>query len=130
MLRENEHFNTFLTALKAADMLDTLDQAGPFTIFAPTNSAFDKVPVDTLNKLLADKAELQTVLRRHIVPGARLGGKAVPSGSTKLRSAGGEELTTDRGKFVQVTTSAGNAFVVKFDFEGSNGVYHAVDQVL
>lgn len=110
--------------------MSTLDGQGPFTVFAPTNSAFDKVPVDSLNKLLKDKKALKAVLLRHVVPGTNLQGKSVPNGSTKLRTAAGEEINAQRGKFVQVTSSAGKAFVVKFDFVGSNGVYHAVDQVL
>jgi len=129
-LEENPHFSTLFTALKAADLLDTLSGQGPFTVFAPTNSAFDKVPVDSLNKLLEDKKALKAVLLRHVVPGTNLEGKAIPNGSTKLRTAAGEELSAKRGKFVQVTSSAGSAFVVKFDFVASNGVYHAIDQVL
>jgi len=129
-LEGNEHFSTLFTALKAADLLETLDGAGPFTLFAPTNSAFDKVPVDSLNKLLEDKKALKAVLLRHVVPGTKLAGKAIPQGATKLRTASGEELNAKRGKFVQITSSAGSAFVVKFDFVASNGVYHAVDQVL
>lgn len=129
-LEENEHFSTLYTALKAADLVDTLSGQGPFTVFAPTNSAFDKVPVDSLNKLLEDKKALKAVLLRHVVPGTNLEGKAIPNGSTKLRTAAGEELSAKRGKFVQVTSSAGSAFVVKFDFVASNGVYHAIDQVL
>ena len=62
-----------------------------------------QVPVDSLNKLMGDKAELIKVLERHIVPGVRMEGAAVPSGNTKLRSAAGEDLSTDRDKFVKVT---------------------------
>ena len=96
---------------------------------------------------MADKEELVRVLERHIVPGVRMEGAQVPDGNTKLRSAAGADLSTDRDKFVkvnspllcyslisltcsvQVSTPAGSAFIVKFDFAGSNGVYHAVDQV-
>lgn len=99
-------------------------------MFAPTNAAFDKVPVDTLNALLGDKDALRKVLLRHIVPNTDLKGKAVPNGVTKLTSASGEEIKADRGKYVQVSSSSGKAFVVKFDFPASNGVYHAIDQVL
>ena len=106
------------------------------------------MPVDSLNKLMANKEELVKVLERHIVPGVRMEGKEVPDGATKLRSASGDEINTDRDNFVkvtivmivgmspaltpvlQVTTPAGSAFIVKFDFIGKNGVYHAVDQVL
>jgi len=130
MIAENEHFSTLHTALKAAGMMENLAGAGPFTVFAPTNAAFDKVPVDSLNKLMANKEELKKVLERHILPGVRLEGKEVPAGATKLTSASGDELRTEREKFVKVHTPEGSAFVVKFDFLGSNGVYHAIDQVL
>jgi len=130
LIAENEHFSTLHTALKAAGMMERLAGQGPFTVFAPTNAAFDKVPVDSLNKLMANKEELVKVLERHIVPGVRMEGKEVPNGNTKLRSAAGDELSTDRDNFVKVTTPAGSAFIVKFDFLGKNGVYHAVDQVL
>lgn len=130
LLEENEHFSTLLAALKAAELLDTLAGKGPFTIFAPTNSAFDKVDINDLNALMANKEKLKATLLRHVVPGVNLEGKSVPDGTTKLRTAGGEELSTNRGKFVQVTSSKNKGFVVKFDFPASNGVYHAVDQVL
>ena len=86
--------------------------------------------MDSLNKLLGDKKALRAVLQRHVVPGTGMEGKAIPAGLTKLRTAAGDELQANRGKFVQVTSPAGSAFVVKFDFQGSNGVYHAIDQVL
>lgn len=130
-LKENEHFSTLYTALKAADLITTLEKTNTdYTIFAPTNAAFDKVPVDTLNGLLGDKEALRKVLLRHVIPGRRLEGKDVPTGSTKMKTASGEEVKADRGKFVQVSSSNKKAFVVKFDFVGSNGVYHAIDQVL
>jgi len=130
LIAENEHFSTLHTALKAAGMMERLAGPGPFTVFAPTNAAFDKVPVDSLNKLMENKEELIKVLERHIVPGVRMEGKEVPDGQTKLKSASGDELSTDRDNFVKVSTPSGSAFVVKFDFLGKNGVYHAVDQVL
>jgi len=130
LIAENEHFSTLHTALKAAGMMERLAAKGPFTIFAPTNAAFDKVPVDSLNKLMGNQEELVKVLERHIVPGVRMEGKEVPSGNKKFKSAAGEEIITDRSKFVKVTTPAKSAFVVKFDFLGNNGVFHAVDQVL
>merc|ERR1719220_3096048 len=64
--------STLLAAVKAAGLVDTLASAGPFTVFAPTNDAFAKVPKDALNALLADKDALTAVLLRHVVPGAAL----------------------------------------------------------
>merc|ERR1712236_145291 len=100
----------------AAGLTDTLGGEGPFTAFAPTNTAFDKVPVDKLNSLLNDKEALKKVLLRHVVPG-----------TTTLKTAAGEDITTTRDKFIQVNSSAGSAYIVLFDVLGSNGVVHAVD---
>merc|ERR1719435_366744 len=96
LVSTNPKFSTLHTAVKAAGLEDTLAGAGPFTVFAPTNAAFDKVPVDSLNKLMGNKEELKKVLERHILPGVRLEGKEVPDGSTKLTSASGDELRTER----------------------------------
>lgn len=130
-LKDNEHFSTLYLALKAADLVTTLEKTSrDYTVFAPTNAAFDKVPTDKLNALLADKEALRKVLLRHVIPNQNLAGKEVPDGVTKLTSASGEEIKADRGKFIQVSSDSGKAFVVKFDFPASNGVYHAIDQVL
>ena len=66
------------------------------------NLSSSQVPVDSLNKLMANKEELVKVLERHIVPGVRMEGKEVPSGNKKFKSAAGEEIITDRSKFVKV----------------------------
>merc|ERR1712106_540104 len=92
----NPNFSTLLAAVKAADLVETLSGEGPFTVFAPTNSAFEKVPADALSGLLADKEALTAVLLRHVVPGAALQGKNIPPGATKLETAGGEEITVTR----------------------------------
>merc|ERR1712168_938654 len=81
----NPKFSTLLAAVKAAGLVDTLAGEGPFTVFAPTNTAFEKIPADTLNGLLADKDALTAVLLRHVVPGAALAGKDVPPGTTPLK---------------------------------------------
>merc|ERR1719233_395416 len=125
----NPNFSTLLAAVKAADLVDTLSGEGPFTVFAPTNSAFEKVPADALNSLLADKEALTAVLLRHVVPGAALQGKNIPPGDTKLETAGGEEITVTRDNYVKITSSAGSAHVVLFDVLASNGVVHAVNSV-
>merc|ERR1711920_328709 len=70
--------STLLAAVKAAGLVETLSGEGPFTVFAPTNDAFAKIPAETLNGLLADKEALTKVLLRHVVPGAALEGKDVP----------------------------------------------------
>lgn len=130
LLAQNSHFSQLHSALQRAGLLDTLNGQGPFTLFAPTNAAFDKVPKDSLSKLFSNKKALRSLLLRHVVPGANLLGKSVPDGSTSLTTASGEQLSAQRGKFVQVVSPGGQAFVVKFDFVGRNGVFHAIDQVL
>merc|ERR1712183_713305 len=72
--------STLLAAVKAADLVETLSGEGPFTVFAPTNDAFAKIPAETLNGLLADKEALTAVLLRHVVPGAALKAADVPHG--------------------------------------------------
>merc|ERR1712083_275987 len=125
----NPNFSTLLAAVKAADLVDTLSSEGPFTVFAPTNSAFEKVPADALKSLLADKEALTAVLLRHVVPGAALQGKNIPTGDTKLETAGGEEITVTRDNYIKITSSAGSAHVILFDVLASNGVVHAVISV-
>merc|ERR1712242_317400 len=122
-------FSTLLAAVKAADLVDTLSGEGPFTVFAPTNEAFAKVPEDALAGLLADKDALTAVLLRHVVPGAALQGKNIPPGDTKLETAGGEEITVTRDNYIKITSRAGSAHVVLFDVLASNGVVHAVNSV-
>merc|ERR1712212_813168 len=129
LVSSNPKFSTLLTAVKAAGLVDTLAGPGPFTVFAPTNTAFDKVPVEALNGLLADKEALKKTLLRHVVPGATMQGKNIPPGTTTLKTASGEEITATRDKFIQLNSSAGSAYVVLFDVLASNGVVHAVDTV-
>ena len=116
-------FKTLVTAVQAAGLVDTLKGRGPFTVFAPTDEAFAKVPKATLDALLADKAKLTAVLTYHVVPGAVMA-KDVKAG--KVKTVQGSELT--------VTTSGGvkvdGANVVKADIVASNGVIHVIDSVV
>merc|ERR1712244_33744 len=122
MVATNPKFSTPFTAVKTAGLVDVLKSAGPFTVFA-------KVPVDQLNALLADKEKLKGVLLRHVVTGSSMQGKNIPPGSTTLKTAGGEEITATRDKFIQINSSAGSAYIVLFDQLAGNGVVHAVDTV-
>merc|ERR1711973_462570 len=121
--------STLLAAVKAAGLVDTLAGEGPFTVFAPTNAAFAKVRKNALNSLLADKEALTAVLLRHVVPSAALTAQVVPVGSTDVKTAGGEEITVTRDKYIKVKSSAGEAGVVAFDVLATNGVVHLVDTV-
>ncbi len=117
-------FNTLVTAIQKAGLVDTLKGKGPFTVFAPTDAAFAKIPKAQLDALLADKAMLAKVLTYHVVAGKVMAAD-VKAGSVK--SVEGEMLiiTTDNGG-VQVD----KANVVKTDIVASNGVIHVIDSVM
>lgn len=118
-------FKTLVTAVKAADLVDTLKSPGPFTVFAPTDDAFAKLPHGTLDSLLKDKEKLKAVLLYHVVPG-----KVMAADVVKLHSA-----KTAGGKVVPIQVQygkvkVGKAEVVKTDIVASNGVIHVIDTVL
>jgi uncharacterized surface protein with fasciclin (FAS1) repeats len=117
-------FKTLATALKAAGLVDTLKGPGPFTVFAPTDAAFAKLPAGALDALLKDKAKLTKVLTYHVVAG-----KVTAADVVKLTSAKtveGQSVAIDARNGVKV----GNAKVVKADVMASNGVIHVIDTVL
>lgn len=109
-------FNTLLTAVKKAGLVDTLSGEGPFTVFAPTDAAFAKLPAGALEALLADKERLTQVLTYHVVPG-KVNASAV-SGISKLATVEGSELAVADIK------------IAKTDVMASNGVIHVIDEVL
>merc|ERR1712086_232987 len=121
--------STLLAAVKAAGLVETLSGEGPFTVFAPTNDAFAKIPVDALNGLLADKDALTAVLLRHVVPGAALKARDVPHGTTPVKTAGGEEIDVTKSRYINIESSAGEAGVIAFDILATNGVVHLVNSV-
>jgi uncharacterized surface protein with fasciclin (FAS1) repeats len=118
-------FKTLVTAVKAAGLVDTLKGEGPFTVFAPTDEAFAKVPKEKLDALLKDKKALTAVLTYHVVPG-----KVLAADVVKLDSA-----KTAQGKSLKIATSDGKVMingvnVVKTDIVCKNGVIHVIDAVL
>jgi uncharacterized surface protein with fasciclin (FAS1) repeats len=116
-------FKTLATALQAAGLVDTLKGKGPFTVFAPTDAAFAKIPKADLDALLKDKAKLTAVLTYHVVPGAVMA-KDVKAGSVKTVQGGMLTLGTTGGVTVN------NAKVVQADIVASNGVIHVIDSVV
>merc|ERR1719239_1041052 len=122
--------STLLAAVKAAGLVETLAGEGPFTAFAPTNKAFAKIPKDTLDGLLADKDALTAVLLRHVVPGAALKAGDVPEGDTKVKTAGGEEITVSRTRYLKIKSSVAKTGVAAFDIIATNGVVHLINDVL
>jgi len=117
------NFKTLATALQAAGLIDTLKGKGPFTVFAPTDEAFAKIPKADLDALLKDKAKLTAVLTYHVVPG-KVMAKDVKAGKVK----------TVQGSSLTVATTGGvtvdKAKVVKTDIAADNGVIHVIDSVL
>ena len=117
------NFKTLVAAVQAAGLVDTLKGPGPFTVFAPTDEAFAKIPKATLDGLLADKAALTKVLTYHVVPG-KVMAKDVMAG--KVKTVQGQELTVATSGGVMVDQSK----VIATDVAASNGVIHAIDTVL
>ncbi len=118
------NFKTLATALQAAGLVDTLKGSGPFTVFAPTDEAFSKLPAGTLDALLKDKAKLASILTYHVVSG-----KVMAADVVKLKTAKtvqGSNVTIDTAKGVKVD----GANVVKTDIACSNGVIHVIDAVI
>merc|ERR1719340_131355 len=124
------NLSTLLAAVKAAGLVETLSGEGPFTVFAPTNKAFAKIPKATLDGLLADKEALTAVLLRHVMPGAALMAGDVPEGDTKVKTAGGEEITVSRTRSLKIKSSAAKTGVAAFDILATNGVVHLINDVI
>jgi uncharacterized surface protein with fasciclin (FAS1) repeats len=121
------NFNTLVAAVKAAGLVETLKGPGPFTVFAPTDEAFAKLPPGTVEALLKpeNKAQLQKILKYHVVAG-----NVTAADAMKLHSA-----KTVEGQAIAIKTANGmvmvnGAKVVKADIETSNGVIHVIDTVL
>lgn len=120
-------FDTLVAAVKAADLVKTLKGPGPFTVFAPTDEAFAKLPAGTLESLLKpeNKAKLRSILTYHVVPG-----KVMAADVVKLKSA-----KTVEGRDVKIhathdAVTVNNATVTKTDIAASNGVIHVIDTVI
>ena len=116
-------FKTLVTALGAAGLVDTLKGKGPFTVFAPTDEAFAKIPKADLDALLKDKAKLTSVLTYHVVPGKVM---AADVKAGKVKTVQGSELTVSTSMGVMVD----KAKVTKTDIVADNGVIHVIDTVL
>jgi uncharacterized surface protein with fasciclin (FAS1) repeats len=118
------NFKTLVAAVTAAELVDTLNGAGPFTVFAPSDDAFAKLPAGTVDDLLKEKDSLTKILTYHVVSG-----KVMAKDVSTMKSAKtiqGEEVTIDATNGVMVN----NAKVIKADIECSNGVIHVIDTVL
>ncbi len=117
-------FTTLVAAVKAAGLVDTLKGAGPFTVFAPTDDAFKKLPAGTVEGLLADVPKLTQVLTYHVVPGAVMSSDI--TGPISPATVQGGTLKIDPSQGVKVN----DATVTQADIKADNGVIHAIDTVL
>lgn len=129
LAQENKDLSTLVTALKSAGLVDTLKGEGPYTVFAPTNEAFKKIPADVLDKLLKpeSKNQLVDILTYHVAKG-----KIPSSEALKLD---GKELTMLNGKKAKIEVKDGNLFidgakVIQKDIPAKNGVIHVIDTVM
>ncbi len=124
---ENGNFNTLVAAVNAAGLAETLSGPGPFTVFAPTDAAFAKLPAGTIDALLADKEKLASILTYHVISG-----KVIASDIT---SSNGARPATINGQKLDITVRAGNVYVngaqvTMTDVQASNGFIHVINGVL
>ncbi len=124
---EAGNFKTLVTALKAADLVGALEGPGPFTVFAPSDAAFAKLPPGTVQALLGDKAQLASILTFHVISGKVMAADVIKSNGAKPTTLNGEPLdivVRDGKVYVD------GAQVVTADIVASNGVIHVIDKVL
>jgi uncharacterized surface protein with fasciclin (FAS1) repeats len=122
-------FKTLVTAVKAAGLVDTLKSKGPFTVFAPNDEAFAKLPKGTVEGLLKDIPKLKSVLTYHVVPG-----KVMAADVVKLKTAKtvqGQDVKIDASKWhLHKNVKINDANVIKADIATDNGVIHVIDKVM
>lgn len=135
----NDNFSTLVTAVKSAGLVETLSSEGPFTVFAPTNDAFAKLPDGTVTSLLMpkSKSDLTGILTYHVVAGKFEAAAVIDAinsnnGMFKVKTVNGGEiiLSLKNGKVVLTDANGGESTVVIADVAASNGVIHAVDTVV
>lgn len=135
----NKDFSTLVTALKAADLVGALQGDGPFTVFAPTNSAFEKIDSKTLKSLLEpkNKKALTNILTYHVVPAKLMASDVVAAlkkgnGKVEVKGLNGQVLTvmSKNGKIWLKDQNGNYSEIVATDVKGSNGVIHVIDSVV
>jgi uncharacterized surface protein with fasciclin (FAS1) repeats len=123
----DSNFSTLVDAIKTADLVSTLKGKGPFTVFAPTNAAFDQLPKGTLKSLLkaTNRSRLQQILKHHVVQGRKMSSEV--AGMSSIKTMSGETVPIrKKGNVISV----GEASIRRTNLEAENGVVHAIDQVL
>ena len=120
-------FNTLAAALTAANLVDTLKGVGPFTVFAPTDAAFAKLPAGTVESLLKDIPKLTAILTHHVVAGKVMAADVMTMDGQSAKTVSGTALAISTKDGVKLD---GTSTVVKTDIECTNGVIHVIDTVL
>ena|ERR1700722_19287904 len=120
-----ENFNTFIGALKVAHLIDSLNQTGPFTVFAPHDDAFAKLPVGTIEGIFKDKSRLASILTYHVLQGEVMAKEIVTMQYVKTLQ--GEDVTIT---FIKGSIMINNAKIVQADIQCSNGIIYVIDTVL
>ena len=123
----NPALSTLVTAVTEADLVDTLNGEGPFTIFAPANAAFEAIPADTLNAVLADQAQLTDILTYHVIAGEMMSSQDLIDAGSAETVQGGELTFTDEGGSLMVNDSATGVCI---DVPTANATVHIIDAVL
>ncbi len=121
------NFKTLAAALTAANLIDTLKGAGPFTVFAPTDEAFAKLPAGTVDSLLKDIPKLSAILTYHVVAGKVMAADVMKMDGQSAKTVNGSSLSISTKDGVKLN---GASTVVKTDIECTNGVIHVIDSVL
>jgi len=128
LISVDPEFSTLYTALQTANLTDTLTEAGPFTVFAPNNAAFEALGADFLDDLLADPDELRNVVLYHVIQGQSIDAVlAISTAETQLTTAIGEPVNISLNRDVLMINTAR---VVRADILATNGVIHEIDEVL
>ena len=120
-------FSTLLTAVEAAGLVETLKGAGPYTVFAPTDEAFAKLPAGTVEALLADRERLAAVLTYHVLPARVMAAEVIQAGSVRPATVQGQALDI---RVMEGTVHVDEATVTTADVMASNGVIHVIDTVV
>lgn len=123
----NPALSTLVTAVTEADLVDTLNGEGPFTIFAPANAAFEAIPADTLNAVLADQAQLTDILTYHVIAGEKMSSQDLIDAGSAETVQGGELTFTEEGDSLMVNDSATGVCI---DVPTANATVHIIDAVL
>ncbi|WP_224483685.1 fasciclin domain-containing protein [Robertkochia aurantiaca] len=135
----NDNFSTLVTAVKAAGLVETLNSEGPFTVFAPTNDAFNKLPAGTLDDLVKpeNKDKLTSILTYHVVSGEFMASDVLDAinsnnGKFTITTVQGDQLTAsiENGNVILTDANGNSSTVIMTDVDASNGVIHAIDQVV